>query len=81
MRITNKFLLLTIPPIFLYNNITVAAENDCSSYDALLPRGPDTYRVHNGIYWTNSLSYTHHPSVAPKEDDAYNLLTQITVSL
>ncbi|MCT8343850.1 carbohydrate porin [Photorhabdus kleinii] len=40
-----------------------------------------TYRVYNGIYWTNSLSYTHHPSVTPKEDDAYNLLTQITVSL
>ncbi|WP_118986659.1 hypothetical protein [Photorhabdus sp. CRCIA-P01] len=77
MRITNKFLLLTIPLILLYNNITVAAENDY----ALLPRGPDTYRVYNGIYWTNSLSYTHHPSVAPKEEDAYNLLTQITVSL
>ncbi|MBS9443852.1 carbohydrate porin [Photorhabdus heterorhabditis] len=40
-----------------------------------------SYRVSNGIYWTNSLSYTHHPSVTPKEDDAYNLLTQITFSL
>ncbi|EQC00187.1 carbohydrate porin [Photorhabdus temperata] len=50
------------------------------SYSATAPASY-SYRVYNGIYWTNSLSYTHHPSVTPKEDDAYNLLTQITFSL
>ncbi|MCC3703461.1 carbohydrate porin [Rouxiella badensis] len=40
-----------------------------------------TLRITNGIYWTNQLAWTHHPSVTPKEDDAWNLLTQIVVNL
>ncbi|MBM7342193.1 carbohydrate porin [Pantoea coffeiphila] len=40
-----------------------------------------TLRVSNGIYWTNQLAWTHHPSVTPKEDDAWNLLTQIVINL
>lgn len=40
-----------------------------------------TLRISNGIYWTNQLAWTHHPSVAPKEDDAWNLLTQIVINI
>ncbi|RLM22132.1 hypothetical protein BIY29_12755 [Brenneria alni] len=40
-----------------------------------------TMRLHSGVYWTNQLSYTHHPAVTVKEDDAYNLLTQIVINL
>lgn len=40
-----------------------------------------TMRVSNGVYWTNQLAWTHHPSVTPKEDDAWNLLTQIVINL
>ncbi|MDR0218914.1 MAG: carbohydrate porin [Enterobacteriaceae bacterium] len=40
-----------------------------------------TMRVSNGIYWTNQLAWTHHPSFTPKEDDAWNVLTQIVINL
>ncbi len=40
-----------------------------------------TMRITNGIYWTNQLAWTHHPSVTPKEDDAWNVLTQIVINI
>lgn len=40
-----------------------------------------TLRVMHGIYWTNQLSWTHHPAITPHEDDAWNLETQMVVNL
>ncbi|MGP3279568.1 carbohydrate porin [Serratia bockelmannii] len=39
------------------------------------------YQVTNGVYWNNQLSWTKHPSVTPKEDDAWNLMTSIVINL
>ncbi|HHD7473826.1 TPA: carbohydrate porin [Klebsiella oxytoca] len=38
-------------------------------------------KLHSGLYWTNQLSYTHHPAITAKEDDAYNILTQIVINI
>ncbi|EQB98680.1 hypothetical protein LGZ99_00010 [Photorhabdus temperata] len=45
MKIANKFLLLTLSLILLHSNTVAATKSDCHSYDALLPRGPETPSV------------------------------------
>lgn len=38
------------------------------------------FKIHDGVYWNNTLSYTSTPTVAPQRDAAVNIISNLTMN-